>query len=87
MDLSVSLKSPLGIIFEEVEPGEKSGVVVASLVQGGNADKDGRILVGDKLIAVSAVILDASRTPLLGIGGGVQNTNWKREMIPTGYMT
>jgi hypothetical protein len=49
MDLSVTLRTPLGIIFEEAEPNAKKGVVVASLQPGGNADLDGRILVGDKV--------------------------------------
>ena len=49
MDISVTLPVPLGIIFEETEPGSNKGVVVASLVPGGNADLDGRVLVGDKV--------------------------------------
>ena len=49
MDLSVTLQTPLGIIFEELEPNSKRGVVVASLLPGGNAELDGRILVGDKV--------------------------------------
>ena len=40
---SVRLPKPLGIIFEEVEPSEPKGVVVAGLVEGGNAERDGRI--------------------------------------------
>ena len=31
-DVTVSLATPLGIIFEEVEPGEAKGLVVAGLV-------------------------------------------------------
>ena len=49
MDLSVTLRTPLGIIFEEAEPNARKGVVVSSLQPGGNADLDGRILVGDKV--------------------------------------
>lgn len=49
MDLSVTLPVPLGIVFEEIEPGSNKGVIVASLIPGGNADKDGRVLVGDKV--------------------------------------
>ncbi len=49
MDLSVTLRTPLGIIFEEAEPNARKGVIVSSLQPGGNADLDGRILVGDKV--------------------------------------
>ncbi len=49
MDFSVTLRTPLGIVFEETEPNSKRGVVVASLLPGGNADLEGRILVGDKV--------------------------------------
>lgn len=49
MDLSITLRTPLGIIFEEAEPNARKGVVVSSLQPGGNADLDGRILVGDKV--------------------------------------
>ena len=30
------------------------------------------------------MILESKQKPILGIGGGQQNTNWKREMIATG---
>ena len=48
----VSLPKPLGIAFEEVEPGK--GVVVDYLVEGSNAEQCGRIQPGDILIAVTA---------------------------------
>ena len=32
-DVTVSLPTPLGIVFEEVEPGQSSGLVVADLVR------------------------------------------------------
>ena len=47
---TVRLPKPLGICFEEMSVGKPEGVVVANLVEGGNADLDGRILVGDRLI-------------------------------------
>ena len=51
MDISITLRTPLGIVFEEAEPNSKRGVVVASLLPGGNAELDGRILVGDKVVS------------------------------------
>ena len=75
-DYSVTLKTPLGIVFEEVEPGESKGVEVASLVDGGNADLDGRILVGDKLVSVSAVTMDKSNKPLIALGAAVPTSPW-----------
>jgi hypothetical protein len=66
----------LGIVFEEVEPGESKGVEVASLVDGGNADLDGRILVGDKLVSVSAVTIDKSNKPLIALGAAVPTSPW-----------
>ena len=48
----VSLPKPLGIAFEEVQPGQ--GVVVDYLVEESNAEKCGQIQPGDVLIAVSA---------------------------------
>ena len=51
----VRLSKPLGIAFEENAPSKPEGVCVAALVDGGNAELDGRILVGDKLIRASAV--------------------------------
>ena len=38
-------------------------------VSGGNAERNGKILVGDKLIATSAVMLDKSNQPYLSLGG------------------
>ena len=55
-------------------------------VPGGNAERDGKILVGDKLIATSAVVLDKSNQPLLSLGGAGATNNWRREMIPVGTM-
>ena len=85
-DVSVTLATPLGIVFEEVEPGEPKGLVVADLVPGGNAEKDGKIWVGDKLIATSAVVLDNSNQPIISLGASSATNNWKREMIPCGNM-
>ena len=69
----IKLARPLGITFEEVEPNKPLGVRVASLVPGGSADRDGRVFVGDALVAVSGVILvDEGRWTL----GGSGFTNW-----------
>ena len=40
-DPGVRLEKPLGIVFEECEPGEDKGVFVAEIVEGGNADAEG----------------------------------------------
>mmetsp|Transcript_23783 Transcript_23783/g.39294 ORF Transcript_23783/g.39294 Transcript_23783/m.39294 type:complete len:209 (+) Transcript_23783:91-717(+) len=82
---TVRLPTPLGIGFEEVAAGQPQGVVIASLVEGGNAFRDGRLLVGDKLIKVSAVVLGGDGA-LLSVGGGTQYTSWTRELIPCGQM-
>jgi hypothetical protein len=55
-------------------------------VPGGNAERDGKILVGDKLISTSAVVLDQSNQPIISLGAASATTNWKREMIPCGNM-
>ena len=49
----VAIQRPLGIAFEEVEPGR--GVLVDYLVEGSNADALGVIKPGDVLIATTAV--------------------------------
>jgi hypothetical protein len=49
----VKLNKPLGIVFEEIE--QSSGVYVKSLVDGGNAAKNGIIQLGDVLIGITAV--------------------------------
>lgn len=73
----ISLKRPLGIVFEECEIGKPRGLRVASLNPNGNAAKDGRIKVGDTLLAVSAVFFQKSDTLT---GQSVYN-KWSREMI------
>ena len=75
------LPTPLGIAFEEKEHDAQAGVVVAALVAGGNAERDGRVHVGDELLACSAVVL-GGESALLTVGGGAQYTNWKRQIIP-----
>ena len=77
----VSLPKPLGIQFEEVAPGKPEGVVVAGLVEGGNAEANGRILVGDRLLRVSAVSF-GGQSALVTLGSGQQYTSFKRELIP-----
>ena len=77
----VRLRRPLGIVFEEVVPGEAQGVVVADLVENSNAWKDGRVCVGDKLLKCSAVIF-GGQSSLVTVGTGSQFTNWERELVP-----
>jgi len=50
----VSLQKPLGIVFEELDSDSK-GLYVLDLVEGGNAQRDGRIQKGDLLVAITAV--------------------------------
>jgi len=54
-------------------------------VPDGNAERDGRILVGDELVTCSAVILGGD-SALVTIGRSSQYTNWKRELIPVSKM-
>lgn len=72
-EYTVRLNKPLGIVFEENVAGEEKGVRVAELLQGGNADSNGRVCVGDELVATSAVIFKDKR--------GAGFTNWERQMI------
>jgi hypothetical protein len=60
------LPKPLGIAFEEREPGK--GVVVDYLVEDGSAAVQGRIQPGDVLIAVTAVKAFGPR--------------WERKLLP-----
>jgi hypothetical protein len=78
---SVRLPKPLGIAFEESTPNKAEGVVVSGLVDGGNAERDGRVLVGDRLIRVSAVQF-AGQSAYVTLGSGTQFTSFKRELIP-----
>jgi len=64
----ISLSKPLGIVFEELDAGGKSGVFVAGLVEGGNAEEQGIVQVGDRLVAVTAV--------------KVIGAKWERRLIP-----
>mmetsp|Transcript_7426 Transcript_7426/g.9659 ORF Transcript_7426/g.9659 Transcript_7426/m.9659 type:complete len:220 (-) Transcript_7426:213-872(-) len=47
------LLKPLGIVFEEIEIGE--GLYVQDLVEGGNAEIEGTVKLGDILIGITAV--------------------------------
>ena len=49
----VSMTKPLGIVFEEIEA--RKGVFVQDLVEGGLAELQGKVQVGDVLVAVTAV--------------------------------
>ena len=62
----VSLTKPLGIVFEEVEAGK--GVYVQDLVDGGLAQRQGKIQIGDVLVGVTAVKIVGAK--------------WERRMIP-----
>jgi C-terminal processing protease CtpA/Prc len=50
--VQVQLQKPMGIIFEEND-GEIGGIFVASLKEGGIAEKNGLIKAGDQLVAVN----------------------------------
>lgn len=62
----VSMSTPLGIIFEEIEAGK--GVFVQDLVEGGLAAVQGKIQPGDVLVGVTAI--------------KVVGAKWERRMIP-----
>ena len=62
----VSLAKPLGIVFEEIDAG--LGVFVQDLVGGGNAERQGKIQVGDVLVGITAVKVVGAR--------------WERRLIP-----
>lgn len=63
----VRMAKPLGIVFEELEAGG-GGVYVAGLVEGGNAEAQGIIQEGDKLIGVTAI--------------KVIGAKWERRLLP-----
>ena len=50
----VSLRKPLGLVFEEVAPGQRRGVRVAEISEKGAADRSGAVQPGDVLIALGA---------------------------------
>lgn len=52
-EVSMTRSAPLGIIFEEIEVGE--GCFVQDIVEGGMADVQGRIKIGDILVGVTAI--------------------------------
>ncbi len=62
----ISSVKPLGIVFEEIEPGK--GVYVSDIVEGGNADVQGVVQKGDILIGVTAI--------------KVIGAKWERRLIP-----
>lgn len=62
----VILTKPLGIVFEEIEAGK--GVFVQDLVEGGLAERQGKIQVGDVLVGVTAVKIVGAK--------------WERRLIP-----
>lgn len=62
----VSMKKPLGIVFEEIEAGK--GVYVQDLVQGGAAERQGIIQRGDVLVGITAI--------------KVVGAKWERRLLP-----
>lgn len=62
----VSLTKPLGIIFEEIEAGQ--GVFVQDFVEGGIAERQGKIQKGDILVGITAVKIVGAK--------------WERRLIP-----
>ena len=83
----VELPSPLGINFEEKEGrgGYPGGLTVIGLVPGGNAEKSGKVAVGDDLIAVTGIkmsgakferqMLDCSRWDFDTVVDAIQSNN------------
>jgi hypothetical protein len=55
----IYLPRPLGIQFEE--RGNNRGLKVISLISGGNADRCGKLQVGDQLVGVTAVRMVGSK--------------------------
>lgn len=51
-DITVELEKPMGIVFEENDGSEFDGIYVASLAEGGSAEKTGALQEGDQLVAV-----------------------------------
>ena len=51
-DFSLCLKKPLGIVFDELEPGGSLGLVVAEVLPDGSAAASTFVWPGDELIAV-----------------------------------
>jgi len=68
----VSLKSPLGIVFEEIEIGK--GVYVTDLVEGGNAERYNR-QAGDNAIKPGDILVGISAVKVIG-------AKWERRVIP-----
>jgi hypothetical protein len=62
----VSLTKPLGIIFEEIEIGK--GVFVQDLLEGGLAERQGKIKEGDVLVGITAI--------------KVVGAKWERRLLP-----
>merc|ERR1719221_662265 len=61
----VSLTKPLGIVFEEMDGG---GVFVTDLVEGGLAQRQGKVKVGDVLVGLTTVKIVGAK--------------WERRLIP-----
>eukprot|EP00545_Synedropsis_sp_CCMP1620_P008075 CAMPEP_0119013448 /NCGR_PEP_ID=MMETSP1176-20130426/8456_1 /TAXON_ID=265551 /ORGANISM="Synedropsis recta cf, Strain CCMP1620" /LENGTH=210 /DNA_ID=CAMNT_0006966539 /DNA_START=46 /DNA_END=678 /DNA_ORIENTATION=- len=63
----VGMNKPLGIVFEEIEVGK--GVFVQDLVEGGAADRQGKIQKGDILVGVTAIKIVGAK--------------WERRLLPS----
>merc|ERR1712146_401075 len=64
------LKKPLGVVLEESNGGG-AGIFVAEVAEGGAAERDGQIKVGDELIACSGVVKTTTQTYNdVTVGGG-----------------
>lgn len=76
------MKQPLGIVLAEDVANRR--IVVEEILPGGNADKLGRIAVGDVLVGCSAVTLKEGSDKLEKEGYGARPyVNWTEVWIPT----
>lgn len=80
--IRLTLRKPLGLVLAE-RPGPPAEVFIEEIAPGGNADKDGRLAVGDTLVGCSAVILKAGKEGQYereGYGDRVLD-NWEKVMF------
>lgn len=60
--VEVALPTPLGINFEEINPGPyPKGMTVIGVVPGGNAERSGKVQEGDDLIAVTGIKMSGAK--------------------------
>ncbi|KAL4424063.1 hypothetical protein ABPG75_001364 [Micractinium tetrahymenae] len=80
--IRLTLRKPLGLVLAE-RTGPPAEVFIEEIAPGGNADKDGRLAVGDTLVGCSAVILKAGKEGQYereGYGDRVLD-NWEKVMF------